>query len=627
MSDELQATAVSPEEAERAVWRHVAEQCFAAWSRASEQEKLKHLLTGPALAWAELELLANPEQHTLRYRLFLTQSLSHEDQDVAIPRLGATPAVATQTRRRIPLAFALSVLLTVAVAAPLMYLAAERITANRAASRTVQTDPVAPVLGEGRPGLQPPGLVVDVPGEPAASNAPPSQTTAAPIDQPTPEIAAPNNVDELPGSTPTATDPQHDNHQRRERLRTQLQRLYAAVSGAEPSRIEPMSVSEAAIDLVEELRSVPSIGPGYPPEQMAALASFLAARAQLVSPQGPHGPQGAIESQLCDGGRSVAGRHSGQYFSVWDSRAGRVVSTAEIGLPQSRLASLDSRCKQLFLETEDYGVEAISLATGNRIGLYKGAEATLTGIATSQDGRTIAVASRDGTARLWKAGTGAVRAELRGHEGPLLGAAFDPTGKRLVTWAEDRSARIWEAATGRQIAVLDQHNGTVTHAQFTASGNYVVTTSVDGFVRIWDTRNGAVTTLQARGASILSATSSNDERLIAVSTQNSSIEIWSLSAGTFVARLDNLGETLRKFSFSPDATSIVMLSWRGRLAIWQAQGGHVLPKMVLTESLASDYEFEPNGDVLKALMTDGTIVSWPTHEALTAVLDAVRANH
>jgi len=103
----------------------------------------------------------------------------------------------------------------------------------------------------------------------------------------------------------------------------------------------------------------------------------------------------------------------------------------------------------------------------------------------SPDGKHVATASWDNTARIWDAETGESVAVLHGHEHWVISAAFSPDGRRLVTASWDQTARVWDAATGAEIVVLRGHEGRVTFASFSSDCRHVVSASYDKTARLW----------------------------------------------------------------------------------------------------------------------------------------------
>src|SRR5437773_10160600 len=78
---------------------------------------------------------------------------------------------------------------------------------------------------------------------------------------------------------------------------------------------------------------------------------------------------------------------------------------------------------------------------------------TLLAARFSPDGMRVgaAVASpSSGRVTLWDATTGRVAGELKGHAGPIINLVFSPDGRRIATASHDRTAKVWDAANARQ---------------------------------------------------------------------------------------------------------------------------------------------------------------------------------
>lgn len=124
------------------------------------------------------------------------------------------------------------------------------------------------------------------------------------------------------------------------------------------------------------------------------------------------------------------------------------------------------------------------------------------GATWSPDGKFVATASDDKTARIWNASEGRELLILKGHGDRILGATFSPIVNdwRVVTGGWDRTARIWtlpdlgairERAEISDGTVLMAHRHGVNGALFSPDGKIIITASRDKTVRIWDATTGS----------------------------------------------------------------------------------------------------------------------------------------
>src|SRR5262249_34006288 len=77
---------------------------------------------------------------------------------------------------------------------------------------------------------------------------------------------------------------------------------------------------------------------------------------------------------------------------------------------------------------------------------------------------------------------------LKGHTYLVHSVAFSPDGKRLATASADGTAKVWDAATGQETLTLRGHTVALTSVAFSADGQRLATADVDGTVKIWDAR-------------------------------------------------------------------------------------------------------------------------------------------
>jgi hypothetical protein len=72
----------------------------------------------------------------------------------------------------------------------------------------------------------------------------------------------------------------------------------------------------------------------------------------------------------------------------------------------------------------------------------------------SSDGKLLATASSDETARIWEAATGNRVSTLAGHALNVISAKFSADSSLILTVGMDKRAKLWETATGREIATV-----------------------------------------------------------------------------------------------------------------------------------------------------------------------------
>ena len=59
---------------------------------------------------------------------------------------------------------------------------------------------------------------------------------------------------------------------------------------------------------------------------------------------------------------------------------------------------------------------------------------------------------------------------LKGHTGSVWSASFSPDGSRIVTGSRDKTAKVWDAKTGAELLTLKGHTGGVVRRRSARTG-------------------------------------------------------------------------------------------------------------------------------------------------------------
>jgi WD40 repeat protein len=86
---------------------------------------------------------------------------------------------------------------------------------------------------------------------------------------------------------------------------------------------------------------------------------------------------------------------------------------------------------------------------------------------------------------VWDAATGQELLTLRGHSGPVYGVAYSPDGKRLATASSDHTAKVWDAASEQELLTLRGHSSSVYGVAYSPDGKRLATASHDGTVQVY----------------------------------------------------------------------------------------------------------------------------------------------
>ncbi|MBA3751511.1 WD40 repeat domain-containing protein [Candidatus Dependentiae bacterium] len=128
--------------------------------------------------------------------------------------------------------------------------------------------------------------------------------------------------------------------------------------------------------------------------------------------------------------------------------------------------------------------------TGTPIRELKSYNDSLTSVALSSDGRTVASGSYGKTIHIWNALTGKQIGELKGHTKGITCVAFSPDGLTIASGSDDKTVRVWDVKTKKELFLLKGHTNSITSVVFSPDGITIASGSDDKSMRLWDGKTG-----------------------------------------------------------------------------------------------------------------------------------------
>ncbi|MEO0015487.1 MAG: hypothetical protein RLZZ535_3876, partial [Cyanobacteriota bacterium] len=256
---------------------------------------------------------------------------------------------------------------------------------------------------------------------------------------------------------------------------------------------------------------------------------------------------------------------------------------------------------------------------GSLLTTFKSKQDSVLGIAWSQDGHRLVSGHWNGTISFLQVkdlNTPKVHLDktIRGHKVGVWRIAISPNGKIIATASEDLTAKLWDW-NGNLITNLSGHQEVVRAVAFSPDSFIVATASYDETVKLWDTQGKIIVTLKEHDNSVGAVAFSPDGKIMATADVEGTIKLWQIDREqdkvfvslnkTFQGHTDEV----RKIVFSHNGQLIVSAGADSTIKLWH-RSGQLLKTFYGHDGPVWSIAFSPDGKAIASASEDKTAIIW-----------------
>jgi WD40 repeat protein len=260
--------------------------------------------------------------------------------------------------------------------------------------------------------------------------------------------------------------------------------------------------------------------------------------------------------------------------------------------------------------SRDALVRILDLKSGKEIKTLEGHAKTVTNVAFSPDGKTVASGSRDRTIILWDRETWRERVRIKDGAGSVTGLAFSPDGKALASGSMDGAMHLWNPSDGTPIASVQAIDTPISLISFSADGQTLAAGGRVPVITLWDLRSRRSKVLNEGHTIVHEAVYSPDGRWLASCTNEADITLRDAKTEQVARTLTGSPGGAMCLAFSPDGNVLAAGGADYVVRLWDPRSGEALGNLRGHTDRILRIAFTPDGRTVISAAADGRVLFW-----------------